>query len=164
MRASKFPRLVAALALTALAMLPGCMDEEAANYWSTAAPVAGEVNLARDVQFEDIPMPQGYMLNTNASFSFQGSNSRSGMFTYFGPVEWTEALRFFRSQMPMAGWTPGATERGFDFRVLHFRKGEEQLILTVRQISGGSSAEVQLDNISKNDLLLKGKLPSTVSL
>lgn len=164
MKAGKFPRAALTLAVAAMAFASGCIQETPTAYWSTTAPVAGDVNLARDVQFQDIPMPQGYMLNTNASYSFQGSQSRSGSFLYFGPVEWTEALDFFRTQMPLAGWTPGATERGFDFRVMHFQKGEEKAILTIRQVANGSTTEVQLDNIANNDLLLKGKLPTTLSM
>lgn len=155
--------VIAAGLTAALALTIGCTEEPTGNPWTTAAPVAGQgdVRLARDVQFEDIPMPQEYVLNPNASYSFQGSQSRSGSFLYFGPLEWTVALDFFRTQMPQAGWIPGETERGYDFRVLHFHKGEEKLILTVRQLRSGSSAEVQLDNIAKNDLLLRGKLPAT---
>lgn len=162
MKAGTLSHAAVAATLAAVLLCPGCTEEETAPNWTTAEPVAhvGDVTLARDVQFPDLPMPQQYVLNVNASYSFQGSQSRSGSFLYFGPLEWTEALDFFRAQMPVVGWTLVKSERGFDFRVLHFVKGDEKAILIVRQIQGGSSTEVQLDNIANNDLLLKGKLPS----
>lgn len=151
---------VAALALTALLAFAGCADT-GGGYVATG-PVAGrgDVNLERDVQFADIPGPQEYRLVPQDSYTFQGSTFRTGMLVYEGPVEWSAALDFYRAQMPRFGWTPEQVERGFSVRVLPFTKGQERAIVTVRQIRNGSRAEIQLDNIANNDLLLKGRLPS----
>ncbi len=83
---------------------------------------------------------------------------RNAVIKYHGPLEWTLALDFYRNEMPAAGWTLEKTERGSDYRVFYFGKGQEKLIVVVKQIRNGSRAEIQLDNVGKNDLLLKGKL------
>jgi hypothetical protein len=152
--------LAASVLAASLSTLPGC-GQETDGRWSDAPPDAGtgQPSLYRDVGFSDLPIPDEYELLDAESYSFQGSLSRSGVFHYHGRLEWREALEFFRRQLPQAGWIQVAVERGFDFRDLRFRKGQEQLIVVVRQLRGGSRAELQLDNIGQNDLILKGKLP-----
>lgn len=152
------PALAACLSL-ALAAIPGC-GEPPPEDWIVAGPdsAQGDVTLYRDVQFHDIPVPEEYTLLRNESYSFQGSLFRHGHLKYIGPVEWTEALDFYRRELAAAGWRQNKSERGFDFRVLYFDKGPERLIVVVRQLRNGSRAEIQLDNVDKNDLLLKGRL------
>lgn len=159
MRHSKrFLAVYAAAILVLIAV--GC-----ATYTTREAPPPpgdrrGDVNLIRDIQFEDIPGPQEYDLISSESYSFQGSTFRSAYLVYEGPVEWRQALDFYRTQMPQLGWTAEDTERGFDVRVLRFLKGQERAIVTVRQLRNGSRTEIQVDNAEKSDLLLKGKMPS----
>ena len=158
MRAGKHPLLLAfCLSLTFLA---GCGEDGGRNEWVAVGPGSGQgdVSLFRDVQFSDIPVPAEYVLLPQESYSFQGARFRNGILVYQGELEWTQALNFYRTSMPQAGWRLERTERGFDFRVLYFSKLEEKLIVVVRQIRGGSRAELQLDNVDKNDLLLKGRL------
>lgn len=148
--------------MTALAFAPGCLETGAGNGWSTVDPVGpqGDVSLYRDIQFSDIPVPPQYVISPTESYTFQGSMFRSGVLHYYGPLGWTEALEFYRQALPANGWRQESIERGFDFRVYRFTKDREQLIVTVRQIKGGSRAELQLDDVTKNDLLLKGRLPA----
>lgn len=148
-------RAGAAALAVCLAFAAGCQEREGTG---GMAGQRGDVTVYRNIQFEDIPVPAGYRLLYPASHSFQGAMSRSGVFHYEGMVEWTAAIDFFRTELTRAGWELGKTERGFAFRILHFRKGQEVLIVTVRQIRNGSRAELQLDNIERNDLLLRGKL------
>lgn len=141
-----------------LVCLPGC--DEPPPDWVVVGPESaqGDVTLYRDVQFQDIPVPEEYTLLRGESYSFQGSLFRNGQLKYQGPLGWNDALDFYQQQLPAAGWVLAKTERGFDFRVMYFDKGPERLIAVVRQIDGGSRAELQLDNVGKNDLLLRGKL------
>ena len=156
--------LAGGLAAAAILFLPGCqLDEQRGEDW---VPVSGgmgpgDVNLYRDVAFEDVPLPAEYVVLTRHSHSFQSSQFRNALIHAQGPLEWTQALEYFRTRLPQSGWTLKETERGFDFRIYHFRKGQEQLIVTVRQVRNGSRAELQLDNPERNDLLLRGKLPNS---
>lgn len=124
-----------------------------------AAPVRqGEVSLYRDVQFQDIPVPPGYVLVPEESHTFQGSLFRTGTLVYEGGVDWLDALMFYEQAFPAAGWALSKDERGGFGRVFYFDKGQERLIAAVIQTAFGSRAELQLMNREKNDLLLKGKL------
>lgn len=148
--------LIAAMTLSGVI---GC-DKQYQQDWLTVGPESrqGDVSVYRDVQFADIPVPSEYVLLERESYSFQGQLFRNGMLKYQGPLEWRLALDFYRRELPTAGWSLEKTERGPDFRVLYFSKGQEKLIAVVRQIRNGSRTEIQLDNVDKNDLLLKGKL------
>ncbi|MDR3077939.1 MAG: hypothetical protein LBV15_04145 [Planctomycetota bacterium] len=153
--------LAAGLAAAVLSPLSGCGREAGVANWDAVPQTGGmgDVTLYRDIGFSDLPIPEGYELLERESHSFQGSLSRSGVFHYQGTVEWGEAMEFFRTRLPEAGWSPVSSGRGPDFRELRFRKGQEQLIVVVRQIRGGSRTELQLDNPDRSDLLLKGRLP-----
>lgn len=159
MKSGKVVWAAGGLLSVALLFSSGCLGESEER-WVSVAPGdnQGDVTLYRDIAFDDIPVPVEYGLLTDESYSFQGSMFRNGVFHYQGPLEWTNALDFYRTQLQAAGWQFEETERGFDFRVLRFRKGPEQLLVTVRQMRGGSRAELQLDNVERNDLLLKGRL------
>lgn len=119
----------------------------------------GDVTLYRDLQFEDIPVPAEYVIIGDRSHSFQGSRFRTGVFHYDGPIDWREAIIFYTRQLPLSSWEAVGSESGSGFRLMRFRKGPEQLIVVVRDLGGGwSRGEVQLDNIDRNDLLLRGRL------
>ncbi|MDR0362395.1 MAG: hypothetical protein LBJ46_06910 [Planctomycetota bacterium] len=154
-----------AAALLSLALAAGCpqphYEDEPAQVPFYPGERQGDVTLYRDLQFEDIPVPAQYVIIGDRSHSFQGSRFRTGVFHYDGPVDWREAVVFYRTQMPLSSWESVATESGPDFRLMRFRKGPEQLIAVVRDLGNGwSRAELQLDNVAKNDLLLRGELKS----
>ena len=163
MKAERLTRITGGVLSAVLLLAPGCSLYETQNHWVSVSPGdnQGDVSLYRDVAFDDIPVPIEYSLLPQQSYSFQGASSRNGVFFYEGPLEWTRALEFYRIQMTQAGWSLEELERGFTFRILRFRKGPEQLLVTVRQMRNGSRAELQLDNIEQNDLLLKGRMDET---
>ncbi len=148
-----------AAAVVALGCAAGC-DGDNRDDWITVGPESrqGDVSLYRDVQFADIPVPAEMALLPRESYSFQGSLFRQAQFKYEGPLGTSEVIRFYETHLPQTGWRFVKTERGFDLRVLYFSKDQEQLIVVVRPARNGARAEIQLDNVDKNDLLLKGKL------
>ncbi|MDR1533508.1 MAG: hypothetical protein LBU64_00180 [Planctomycetota bacterium] len=150
-----------AILAAALAALAGCGREAAGYNWSPAPddPGGESAALYRDASFPDLPVPEAYRLIEGESHSFQGRRSRSGVFHYRGRLDWLDAADFFRRRLPEAGWNQVSIERGGDFRELRFRKGGEQLILVIRRLRDGSRAELQLDDVERNDLLLRGRLP-----
>ncbi|MDR1612808.1 MAG: hypothetical protein LBT97_08490 [Planctomycetota bacterium] len=119
----------------------------------------GDVTLYRDLQFEDLPVPAEYTIVGDKSHSFQGSRFRTGVFHYAGPLDWRSAIDFYRSQTPLSSWELVNSESGSGFRLMRYRKGPEQLIVVIRDLGGGwSRGELQLDNVERNDLLLRGRL------
>lgn len=153
---------IARKALAGLALLcaAGCLQEDSTNEWVMVDPSRqmGDVTMYRDIQFADIPVPAGYALIPQDSYSFQSALFRNGILKYHGPVDSTYAVNYYRRHLPARGWRQDNTEKGYNVRVLYFSKGQERLIVIVRDLDGGSRTELQLDNIDKNDLLLKGKL------
>ncbi|MDR3210711.1 MAG: hypothetical protein LBU79_02195 [Planctomycetota bacterium] len=142
-----------------LTLLAGCGEpprETGTPFYPGERP--GEVTLYQDIQFDDIPTPAEYVLVRDQTSSFQGSRFRYGVFHYQGALDRTAAVSFYRLEMPKSGWSQSGHDRGFDFVEMRFRKGPEQVILVIRSMPYGSRAELQLDNIEKNDLLLKGRL------
>ncbi len=148
-----------AAALAAAACAAGCGGGYRDD-WITVAPGSrqGDVSVYRDVQFADIPVPAEMLLLPRESYSFQGSLFRQAQIKYEGPLGMSEVIRFYEMHLPQAGWRFEKSERGYDLRVLYFSKGQEQLIVVARSVPNGARAEIQLDNVDKNDLLLKGKL------
>lgn len=138
----------------------GSRDTYDNNEWVRVPPNARLENatMYRDVQFADIPVPTGYQLIPQESYSFQGSLFRSGIIKYDGPIDPVFAMSFFSNQLPARGWRLEKTQKGSGNRALYFAKGQENLIVIVRPLPDGSRVELQLDSRDKNDLLLKGKL------
>lgn len=158
--AKKLVLSAAAAAVVAVAAGSGCAQQQTnGEVPFYPGERTGDVTLYRDLQFEDLPVPAQYTLLRDKSHSFQGSQFRSGVFYYEGPLYWRDAAAFFVNEMPKGGWTLQKTDRDMFFVEMRFRKGPEQLIVVVRDnYPHGSRSELQLDNIEKNDLLLRGKL------
>ena len=64
-----------------------------------------EVTVHRDIQFADIPVPMGFLLDRKKSYSFRGSTFRFGTFRYEGAWTQRKTTDFYRRQMPVSGWT-----------------------------------------------------------
>lgn len=157
--ARTFALFSAVAAVLAFAAAAGCQPNNAeAEVPFYPGERQGEVTLYRNLQFDDIPVPAEYTLVRNKSHSFQGSRFRSAVYQYEGFLDWSDAVAFYREQTPLGGWTLDSFHRDLNFVEMRYRKGPEQLIIVVRYEHFGSRTEIQLDNIEKNDLLLKGRL------
>ncbi len=152
--------LLSTAAAAALSAASGCGAQSNGEVPFYPGERPGEVTMYRDLQFEDIPVPAEYVLIRDRSHTFQGSRFRSGVLYYEGPLDASDAIAFFRRETPASGWSLENFNRDYNFVEMRFRKGPEQLIVVVRYLPYGSRAEMQLDNIEQNDLLLKGKLKS----
>ncbi len=152
--------VLSATAAAAITAVAGCQDQNSREVPFYPGERPGEVTMYRDLQFEDIPVPVEYTMVRGKTHSFQGSRFRSGVFYYEGPLDGSDALAFYRVEMPAQGWILQSSNRDINFVELRFRKGPEQIIMVVRFSPYGSRTEIQLDNIEQNDLLLKGKLKS----
>lgn len=151
--------IAAAAVAAALGVAGGCASQQRSNevpFYPGERP--GEVTMYRDLQFEDIPVPVEYTMLRDRSHSFQGSRFRTAVLIYEGPLDSGMALSFYRDEMPKSGWALDSFHRDYNFVDMRYRKGPEQLIVVVRSTVFGSRTEMQLDNIEKNDLLLKGRL------
>ena len=122
--------LAAALAAAALALpLAGC-------------PSLGGGTTSRELssaQFDDIPVPRGFVIDLaeGRSFSYSEGGSgpaaiRMGRLEYSGLGDPDEILQWFATEMPrpIHGWDAGAPVEGMSARL--FRRRAERCLVTVK--------------------------------
>lgn len=56
------------------------------------------------VKFSDIPVPAGFKLIPQSSYSFESSGVRVGVLKYQGRADIEQVINFFKEQMPMYSW------------------------------------------------------------
>ena len=54
--------------------------------------------------FTDLPVPEGFALETNESFVFVQGSLRSADLSYSGTQAVSEVIRFYQDSMPTHGW------------------------------------------------------------
>ena len=107
---------------------------------TTGAP---PVRFSNDVTFEDIPVPAGFKLERNRSYSFQNDVTRVGRLAYEGHSSINHVLAFYQQQMPLHGWQ----ELSYvDYRssVRYYEKGGQSCILTVEPSKGWHNVRIVL--------------------
>ncbi len=120
------------------AALAGCRDMTKITTGELPPPSS---NVLTVQQFDDIPVPRGFVLQTEPvrSLSFPGSyiyhspDYREGRLLYTGPDDPAKILDFYRSQMilPVNGWHSVAEQSGPDGGQLVFEKGPTRSHLRV---------------------------------
>jgi hypothetical protein len=106
-------------------------------------PEAGPTGLD-EAQFEDVPVPRGFTLQTRRSFSYRSADLRMGQFVYHGTLlSPAKALSWLEQEMerPMYGWT--VVEQHLDEGWTLFRKGSEEA--RVRTETAGNLTRVTID-------------------
>ncbi len=82
------------------------------------------------MKFTDIPVPAGFKLLPQDSYSFESAGVRVGILKYQGKAEPDKVAVFFKEQMPMYNWTLlNAMEYGQ--RLLNFERDQESCIITM---------------------------------
>ncbi len=130
------PRILSAV-LAALVGSAGC-----GTLGGGAVPTSRELSLA---QFDDVPVPRGFALDSREgrSFSYSEGGSgpapiRMGRLEYAGQGAAGDTLAWYAAEMPrpIHGWSPGepAAEGS---AALRFRRGSEVCLVTVRQEGSG---------------------------
>lgn len=76
------------------------------------------------LRFSDIPVPAGFNLILDESFAFESSGLRVGMLKYYGKAGLDELTEFYKSQMPLSGWSL-LNVAGYSERVLNFERKAE---------------------------------------
>jgi hypothetical protein len=103
------------------------LTESLAEIGVTASPkLKGRSGELSRIQFDDIPVPDGFFLRNhrNETFSFSAGDQRVGRFVYWGIGEEAELLRYFETQMVRApyGWSRASRPASDGGRRLHFEK------------------------------------------
>ncbi|MCX6338772.1 MAG: hypothetical protein NTX71_02490 [Candidatus Aureabacteria bacterium] len=107
-----------------------------------------QVAFSNDVTFEDIPVPAGFSLVRNDSYSFQNDVTRVGRLIYKGRSDINNVLAFFQQQMPLHGWQEMSY---IDYRssTRYYEKEGQSCILTVEPRTGWSNIRIVLSTQPK---------------
>lgn len=111
-------------ALVSLSLLSGCAS------FPTQKTSGGALQQAPLLKFEDVPVPLGFSLLGNESFSFQTDVTRVGLLKYAGRPLADQVVYFYKEQMPQYGWSLlNVVEYGK--RILNFDREGQTCIVTV---------------------------------
>ena len=109
-------------------LLAGC-----ATWPKKEAGVAGEevvLDIAPILRFADLPVPAGFKIIRDKSFTFQNDFTRVGLLRYTGRTHIDRVAAFYKEQMPVYDWDlVNLVEYGK--RILNFEKGTQSCIITL---------------------------------
>jgi hypothetical protein len=89
------------------------------------------VSIKRDVQFADLPVPMGFEIIRDKSFSFSGHSFRYANFRYEGAWTFRRTTAFYLEQMGVSGWTlEDSRSEGYAASYI-YRKGRERCRVNV---------------------------------
>lgn len=104
------------------------------NNNSGASISSGGVGMSGILKFEDVPVPAGFKLIDNESFSFQNDNMRVGLLKYSGMPGANKVVEFYKEQMPMYNWDLiNVIEYGQ--KVMNFERADQTCIITIQPLS-----------------------------
>jgi hypothetical protein len=102
---------------------------------SSSAP-AKALQPSAILRFSDIPIPAGFNLITQQSFSFENSGVRVALLKYKGKGTLDQVLNFYKENMPLSRWNLLNISE-FGQRMLNFEREGETCIITVQsQLTG----------------------------
>lgn len=82
------------------------------------------------LKFSDIPIPVGFKLLPQDSYSFESSGVRVGVLKYQGKAQPDRIVNFYKEQMPMYNWTLlNVVEYGE--RLINFERENETCIISL---------------------------------
>ena len=83
------------------------------------------LTVTQNLVIADVPVPSGYRIDMSRTYFNSSGGTRVGHLTYVGQSELGTLLEFFRTNMPISGWTLGKESSAFGTHVLHFEKAAE---------------------------------------
>jgi len=105
----------------------GCASAEKAEIGSGSASVLEPATI---LKFSDVPVPIGFKLLPQSSYSFESAGVRVGVLKYQGKANADLVESFYKEQMPIYGWNLlNAIEYGD--RLLNFERESETCIVTL---------------------------------
>lgn len=113
--------------LMSLVVLSGCASTSGGT---RANAPAKELAVATALKFEDIPVPAGFRIVPDQSFSFQNELTRVGILRYAGRANAQRVIQFYKDQMPMYHWQ-FVNMIEYDRSLLNFEKTDQTCTITV---------------------------------
>jgi len=123
----KHKAIFAFFILLTMFVLFGCVDFPQRDDMSKTP---GILEPSTDVKFSDIPVPSGFKLIPQNSYSFESSGIRVGVLRYIGKASADQVVSFYREQMPMYKWSLlNVVEYGD--RLMNFERENETCIVSL---------------------------------
>jgi hypothetical protein len=80
----------------------------------------------------DVPMPVDFRYVEDRSYSWAAPGARTIVHVYHGPKDKFAVARFFRKQMPLAGWGLVNESDGWSVKTMDFTKANEICRITLQ--------------------------------
>ena len=114
----------------------GCASFPSGNPDRTLEPTAA-------LRFSDVPVPAGFKLIPEQSYSFENAGVRVALMKYKGRGTLDQVLNFYKEHMPLSRWTLlNISEYGQ--RLLNFERENETCIITMESKFTGTLITVSL--------------------
>jgi len=114
----------------------GCATLPSSNPDKALEPAAA-------LRFADIPVPAGFKLIPNQSYSFENAGVRVALLKYKGRGTLDQLLNFYKEQMSLSRWNLLNISE-FGQRLLNFERDNETCIVTMESRFGGTFITVSV--------------------
>ena len=98
----------------------------------------------KDLQFDDLPVPQGLEHDPERSFAYRHGNTRSALMRYSGNVSADDVVDFYRRELPRYQWELGMVLGEREERKIQFEKGSEVCEISVALRKGITYLTIRL--------------------
>lgn len=131
-------------------LLFGCAG--VSNKEGTIPKNAGLLEPSSMLKFTDVPVPVGFKLLPQNTYSFESSGVRVGVLKYQGKANPDQVVNFYKEQMPMYNWNLlNVIEYGE--RLLNFERENESCIVTL--LPKGNAVTITVSLGPKTQILPK---------
>ena len=135
-------------------LLSGCADFPQKDDYMSKTP--GVLEPSATIKFSDIPVPAGFKLLPQNSYSFESSGVRVGVLKYRGKGSPDQVISFYKEQMPMYSWNLlNIVEYGD--RLMNFERENETCIVSL--VPKGSLAVLTISLGPKPQVPKRSKQP-----
>ncbi len=131
-------RLAAATMTVVVALVAGCAGPRAMSGKQRLVP-------ATHAFASDIPLPSGFELVDQSSADWSGDVLRCLRHRYRGGADKGAVETFYRSEMPLARWTPIGEDHTDGRIAMQFRKGKESCLITIEDEMHGLTRHVAVE-------------------
>ncbi|MDD5504155.1 MAG: hypothetical protein PHV77_02430 [Candidatus Omnitrophica bacterium] len=92
---------IALLAVAAI-LFSGCASS--GSYKSSDSTAYKSLDVATALKFEDVPVPTGFKIIGQQSFTFENDALRVGILKFSGRINPDQTVTFYKDQMPLYNW------------------------------------------------------------
>lgn len=108
--------------------LAGCVG--AATKKDDIVDVPRLLEPSNTLKFSDLPVPSGFTMLAENSYSFESAGVRVGILKYQGRANPDQVVNFYREQMPMYNWELLNVVE-FGNRLMNFERSSESCIINI---------------------------------